>query len=364
MKSIFSIFFSVFAIFIIFSCTDIDDELYVPVSPVIVDLTNVPLDKLSDYHFFDGNLKEQKPSLNVLPYKPASTAFINYAQSKRFVWMPGNAKATYDGDDNVFNFPNGSALLQTIYYDNIEPDNTTKIIETRLLVKKADGWQAFVYIWNEDQTEAFLDTTNNGAVVPITFSNNGNSQLVNYKVASQSECIMCHNINPNNTGIITIPIGVKPQNLNNSFTYSTGILNQLEKWKLQGYLGNDIPPTINSAVNWTDANQSLELRAKSYIDINCAHCHRDGGSNDNLPVRFNFSNNDLMSFGVCLTPMLAIPNNPYIFTSQDPNHSTAIYLMNSTNSSEKMPPIGREIVHQEGILIIRNWINSMTTTCN
>lgn len=363
MKS-FHIKFILLATIIFYSCTDIDDELYVAISPVTVDLTNVPLDKLSDYHFFDGNLKDQKPTLNVLPYKTASTSFMNYAQSKRFIWMPNNAVATYNGDDTVFSFPNGSALLQTIYYDNVAPDNTTKIIETRLLLKKTDGWQAFVYLWNTDQTEAFLDTTNNGAIIPITWTTSGISQSVNYKVATQSECIMCHGQNATNTGIITIPIGVKPQNLNNSYSYSTGIQNQLEKWKQQGYLGNDIPSSINSAVNWTDANQSLELRAKSYIDINCAHCHRDGGSSENLPVRFNFSNNDSQSFGICLTPMLAIPNNPYIITSQDPNHSVMTYRMNSTISSEMMPPIGREIVHQEGKLIIRNWINSMTTSCN
>ena len=68
---------------------------------VSVDLTKVPYTNLSEYHFFDGDIKEQKPNLGVLPYKPASGLFTDYANKKRFVWMPQGTKATYNGDDNV-----------------------------------------------------------------------------------------------------------------------------------------------------------------------------------------------------------------------------------------------------------------------
>ena len=346
-------------IFIIQSCTDIDDTLYIPVSPVVIDLTQVPLDKLSDYHFFDGDLKNQNPTLNVLPFKPTSEAFHDYAKAKRFVWMPLNTVATYVSDDTTLNFPEGSALIKTLYYNNVEPSNSTKILETQLLIKKDNGWNTFVYIWNDDQTEAFLDTTNNGAIVPVTWLESGNSKSVDYKIQSQSECISCHKLN--NT---TTPIGVKPQNLNSFYTFSTGIQNQLSKWKLQGYVGNDIPSSIYSAVDWRDVNQTLEKRSKSYIDINCAHCHSEGGDCDTTPQRFNYSNVDLQLFGVCLTPNIPITNNPYIISSHDANHSIVTYRMNTINTAEMMPPIGRTIIHQEGYQLIRNWINSMPTNCN
>ena len=102
------IFFLSFTLCLV-SCSNQDNE-YVPVSPVLVDLTQVPYAKLSDYKFFEGELKLQNPSLNVIPFEPASSLFTDYAHKKRFVWMPSNVKASYDGDDNVLNFPIASLL--------------------------------------------------------------------------------------------------------------------------------------------------------------------------------------------------------------------------------------------------------------
>jgi CshA-type fibril repeat protein len=55
---------------------------------VSVDLTTVPYPKLSDYHFFVGNIKDQVPSLNVLPYEPASALFSDYAHKKDLFGCP------------------------------------------------------------------------------------------------------------------------------------------------------------------------------------------------------------------------------------------------------------------------------------
>ena len=41
-------------------------------------------------------------------------------------------------DDVLLNFPTGAVLIKTFFYDNVLPDLTTQIIETRLLIKKED----------------------------------------------------------------------------------------------------------------------------------------------------------------------------------------------------------------------------------
>lgn len=352
---------------LIISCSKSEDEEYIAVSPVSVNLATVPYAKLSDYHFFEGNIKDQNPSLDVLPYEPASSLFSDYAHKKRFVWMPKGTHATYNGDDNIFEFPVGTALVKTFYYDNVQPSNITKRIETRLLIKKTNGWQAYTYVWKEDQTDALLESTENGLHIPVTWTDeNGTNKSVNYWVPSQTECVTCHKINPNQTGEITIPIGPKPQNLNTTFNYSTGTENQITKWKNVGYLGNDVPSlsAIKSTVDWRDTSKSLEVRARSYIDINCAHCHRDGGHCDYTPQRFNFSNTNLQTFGVCLTPLFNIPNNPYVINGGDANRSELIYRINSTEASEMMPIIGRSLIHQEGVQLMKDWINSLPNNCH
>ncbi|WP_245895520.1 hypothetical protein [Flavobacterium album] len=113
-----------------------DDEEYIKVSPVQLDLSAVPYAKLSDYKFFEGDMKDQQPAYKVLPYDLNSALFTDYAHKKRFVWMPDGATATFTADSEILNFPVGTVLIKTFYYDNVQPANTTRIIETRLLIKR------------------------------------------------------------------------------------------------------------------------------------------------------------------------------------------------------------------------------------
>ena len=141
--------------------------------------------------------------------------------------------------------------------------------------------------------------------------------------------------------------------------------NQIEKWKSQGYLGNDVPElsTIKSTVDWQDTSKSLELRARSYIDINCAHCHRVGGHCSYVPQRFNFSNTDMYTFGVCLTPLTSVAGSPFEINAGNADNSLMIVKMSSTVGSVMMPYIGRTVVHQEGVALMKEWINAMPSTC-
>jgi uncharacterized repeat protein (TIGR03806 family) len=356
------------------SCSDDfseDDERYRLIGPVRVDLTQVPFAKLSDYRFFIGALNEMKPAQGVLPYKPASELFSDYAQKSRFVWMPAGTKATYNGDDNVLEFPLGTVLIKTFYFDQVAPFNSRKIIETRLLIKKSEatpnssGWQAYDYIWDEKQKNAYLDTDGNGLFVPVTFTQNGQQRTVDYKIPAQTECLTCHKLNPTQSenGELTVPIGPKPQNLNYSYNYAGGSMNQLQKWISVGYLQNNLPANIVSTVDYKDPTQPLELRAKSYLDMNCAHCHRVGGHCDYVEAKFNFSNSDLYQMGVCMPPLFSVDDGPYIINRGKSNKSELVVRMSSVNQAVMMPIIGRTVVHDEGVALIKQWIDALPGSC-
>lgn len=135
-------------------------------------------------------------------------------------------------------------------------------------------------------------------------------------------------------------------------------------WKTAGYLGADVPSTINSTVNWEDTSKSLESRARSYMDINCAHCHRDGGHCDYVAIRLNYSNTDINTVGLCMTPLFYIENGPFVINGGDPNRSEMILRMNSNEGAEMMPQLGRSIVHEEGVQLIKDWINTLPANCH
>jgi len=54
-------------------------------STVNYDLANYPLPTLSEYNFFQGDLKDLNPTFGVLPYTLNSKLFTDYAKKKRFV---------------------------------------------------------------------------------------------------------------------------------------------------------------------------------------------------------------------------------------------------------------------------------------
>lgn len=348
--------------FVILSCgSDNDYTPIEPTSPVVVDLASVPYPKLSDYKFFEGPIKNQAPSPDVLPYEPASQLFTDYAHKKRFVWMPKNKKAVYDGDGKTLIFPVGTALIKTFYYDNIQPGNTTRIIETRIMIRKEEGWIFANYVWNEDQTEALLEP--NGSFTDVTWLEEGMLKTANYRIPSSAggECLTCHKSNDK-----PIPIGLKPQNLNFAINYASGSKNQLEKWAEVGYLDNNFPRNIVSTVRWNDKSQPLEKRVRSYIDINCAHCHQQDSHCSYRPMRFAFSEtSDLTNLGVCMVPVDVVGSGlSHIVAPGSPERSVMHFRITSVNESTRMPLLGRSIVHEEAVEMIDEWITSLDMRCN
>jgi hypothetical protein len=214
-----------------------------------------------------------------------------------------------------------SVLIKTFYYDNVLPDQDRRIIETRLLFKRSGSWYFADYVWNEDQTEAYLDM--NGSITPVTFVDDGGTQrTVQYRIPSAAECQTCHKIQ-----FDPIPIGPKPQNLNSNYSYADGVKNQLEKWVEMGYLQPGYPSNIMTTVKWDDATQPLDLRVRSYLDMNCAHCHADQRHCNYRPMRFAFNeSDDLVNLGVCVEPDDPVaPQYTQIVARGNPNRSMMHY---------------------------------------
>lgn len=361
MKKYYILTIALLALIVVFNACSDKDDVYI--SPVTVDLTQVPYPKLSDYKFFVGDIKQLLPAQDVIPYEPASGLFTDYASKKRFVWMPGGVTSTYVADNKILEFPVGTVLIKTFYYTTIQPGNLTKIIETRLMIRHADGWKFYEYLWNDAQTEADLVTGTdftNGSSKTITFTKpDGTEITTDYRVPSDAECFACHKINE-----IATPIGVKPQNLNHNHTYGSTSKNILQKLVEQGYL-ESYPSSIVSTVDYHDTTQPLDLRLRSYLDINCAHCHQDQARCYYRPIRLPFSQTNIDSnIGICLLADEEIsPTLKKVITPGNYNKSIMHYRLISNDESERMPLLGRTIVHDEGVALLEEYISSLTQTC-
>lgn len=368
MRIFYKLIFLSFLTFL-FSCSSDNDgfpegeEDAEEISPVVFDIDAVPYEKLSDYNFFKTPLAEMNPVYGVIPYEPVSALFTDYSSKKRFVWMPEGVSAGYNADDEIINFPSGAVLIKSFYYNNVLPGNNTRILETRLMIKKGSEWIFANYKWNEEQTEAFLDL--NGSFVPIEWSQNGETKTVNYRIPSHAECLTCHKTNDS-----AIPIGPKPQNLNFNILFEEGSKNQLEKWEEFGYLNSGVPSEINSMVNYNDASEPIDKRLRSYLDINCAYCHNESGHCNYLPIKLAYSETeDPSNLGVCVVPNINISGMvgetvTHIVVPGNPNQSTMYHRINTDLENIRMPMLGRTLIHTEGVSLVTQWINSLEGECN
>ncbi|MBX7181770.1 MAG: hypothetical protein K1X82_06645 [Bacteroidia bacterium] len=326
---------------------------------VDLDLDGKPHQYLSEYNFFKGELKDFIPNDRVIPYDLNTPLFSDYAEKLRFVYVPEGKVANYN-DTSVIDFPIGSCLIKTFYYSKDFRDKTKgrKIMETRVLVRRQNGWDALPYIWNEDQTDAILEIA--GGTRKVSWiSSNGEQINLDYSIPNKNLCNNCHVV-----GETFSPIGPKVRNLNKEYEYSTGQENQLEHWAKLGILdGLTCPATKPKNPKWNDASSgSLEERAKAYLDINCAHCHNPKGRGNTSGLDLRYENQDLVSYGLCKSPIAAgrgAGDMLYDIHPKHPERSILLYRMKSTDPGELMPEIGRQLVHKEGVELINEWISSM-----
>jgi hypothetical protein len=140
----------------------------------------------------------------------------------------------------------------------------------------------------------------------------------------------------------------------------------LQKLIQVGYLQDNLPGNITSTINYKDENQSIDLRFRSYLDINCAHCHRAGSHCDYRPLRLAFSEtSNTTNLGVCVEPDEFIdPALLYIISPSNIARSVMHFRFNSTDENLRMPLLGRSVIHTEGVQLMEQWINQNTEICN
>ena len=339
------------------NCATENVSLSITSSSVVNTFVDTPHANLSEYNFFQGDLKDLNPTFGVFPYDLITPLFSDYAKKQRFIWMPNGVNANYIDDYSPLQFPEGTILIKNFFYYNVQPDNSTRILETRLMYKKADGWEFANYIWNGEQTDAVF--SNQGDIVDISWLEGETVKSTNYRIPSRPECFTCHNQLDDPT-----PIGLKPQNLNKDYNYDSGPANQLRKLSEFGYLNNDLPNDIDASVAWDDETQDLGERVRSYLDINCAHCHSDDGHCNYRPMRFAYPlTEDAANIGVCVEPETQFIPNSYIVKPNDTDLSILYFRLSSTDESFRMPLLGRTVNHEEGIELMEEWINSLDD-CN
>jgi len=238
---------------------------------------------LSEMRIFRGALGNLTPSPYAFIYDLNTRLYTDYASKQRLIAIPLGTSMVYAGDGLPV-FPDNTVIAKTFYYnhDDRNPGLGRQLIETRVMILQNGTWEFGNYIWNEAQNEAFLDDV--GGTTPISWiDNNGNTRNIAYKIPSEADCFTCHQSYGN-----PVVIGPKLRSMN----FDINGTNQLEHLISQGYLtGLADHTSVQALPDWEDTRLTDESRVRAYFDMNCAHCHSDGGyhnENYSLDMKFDF----------------------------------------------------------------------------
>ena len=303
-------------------------------------LADRPAATLAEYGLFlDAGAREPAPGVHA--YDLVNPLFSDHAAKHRFVFTAGKP-ARYE-DDSVFAFPAGSVLVKSFSYPE------TGLVETRLLIRKPEGWVAYPYVWNADQTEARYAPV--GAKRTIeTADPAGEPLAIAYSVPNQNQCKTCHRI-----GDEIMPIGPKARNLDHDGPNGE---NQIGFWTRAGLLAG-APEDIAAVPALALLQGDTASRARAYLDINCAHCHRNGGSASNSGLWLDWSEDDPVRLGLGKHPTAAgrgAGDLRLVVAPGEPDASILLHRMASTEPGIAMPELSRTLVDEDGLGLIRAWI--------
>lgn len=309
---------------------------------------------LSDFGFFSGaatglsasqpigaaDTGTGRPAPALIPYTLRTPLFSDYAEKRRFIFLPPGTHMVAHGPGLV-EFPVGTAIIKSFGYS--AGDGHLRLIETRLLLHRASGWVALPYIWRADGSDADLRLA--GGRQTISFSGpDGQARQISYAVPNRNQCKNCHE-----SGGVMTPIGPRVVNM------------ELAPRQRNFVHGADWAAT--QLPRWDDpASGSVNDRARAYLDANCAHCHTPRGSASNSGLFLEYWRPPSMETGLFKRPVAAGRGSgglEFDIVPGAPDASILLHRMRSTDPGVAMPELGRSSVHDAGVDLIRAWIAAM-----
>lgn len=293
-----------------------------------------PVDQLSALGLFDDAV-HQVPRAGVIRYEVNAGSYADGAIKRRFVVLPSGARAV-PGDDS-WSLPVGAYLVKTFSFpvDARDPAAGEQLVETRFLVKGEDGLVGSTYVWDAAQRDAVVSA---GDVdVPVRWIDaSGVRHDQRYHVPGTGECQTCHDGRA---------LGWTSRQLDHGDQLAT----------LAGLI--DGAPPAHEALVDPLGDAPIALRARSYLDANCGHCHRRGGNAEDTKLFWDFASTGAQ-LPICRkTPSVA--GRDRVIVPGHPERSEFLARMTSKDGDVRMPRGPTRLPDHAGIAMLTAWVAAM-----
>jgi uncharacterized repeat protein (TIGR03806 family) len=307
-----------------------------------------------------SDLASLTPRTGVMPYDLVQSLWSDGAEKRRWIAIPNDGTPDTEAEQIGFSengpweFPVGTVLIKHFEYGG-------RRLETRFLVKGENGaFFGFTYRWRPDHSDAdLLPAPALDETIPV-----GGGRSLAWHFPARSECFECH------TDPAGVVLGPKTRHLNRELLYpATGrTANQIETLNDLGFFRNPPEPAaipgFLTAANLDDTKASLERRARSYLDINCAHCHVPGGpTRTAFDLRLTTPPHGQNLIDVAPGDGLGFPD-PRLVKSGAPEASVIPFRMGSLDECCSMPPIAKNAIDEKAVRVVTEWIASLDPGVN
>ena len=318
----------------------------------------------------------------VVSFSVNAEAWADGTTSERFLAVPGDGSIRMRTPRERVpvdwgSFPADTVLAKTISLE-LEPGNpaSRRRLETQILHRTTENWRenqaewkGYTYVWNESQTDAEL--ADRGGIdlklqVADTAEPSSHAERI-YHVSSRAECYQCHN------PWAGYRLAFTPAQLDKTHQYGRSTENQLKVFERLGLATVEEPANnIGFAAqgesaelrdgplaNPHDASADLDRRARSYLHVNCAHCHRFGGGGTSvMDLRYEVPIGDMRLLNVTPTQGRFGMSNGHIVLAGHPEQSVLLFRTSKLGRG-RMPYIGSQRIDERGIQLLYDWISGM-----
>ena len=301
------------------------------------------------------NDKNLTPKPGVVPYSLNAPSWADGAETQRWVILPEAGKIGF-APTGEYTWPGGAVFVQHFEIVTNHATQSRRRLETRVLVLDAAGNFGYgaTYRWRPDHSDADLvDPAGKDEVLKVTDAS-GQTREQTWTFPGSGLCFLCHTPN---AGFV---LGPKTRQLNGNHTYPGGrVDNQLRTWSYLQMFGEALNESAIAKYPRTcrvdDKSASLEDRVRSYIDANCAHCHRPNGTGALWDARFDTPLAKQGLTGGEVRNTFGVENGKVVVPG-DLEKSILHRRMGATSPAEQMPPATRNVVDAAALDVIAEWI--------
>ena len=303
------------------------------------------------------NVAKHRLADGVYGYDVIEPMWQDGAVAERFIGLPGKSKVETEvvraPNDKIrsvtVKWPANAVLGRTVMLSGGKPSSAPVRVETQLLHFDGEMWSGYSYRWNNEGTDAeLIDAAGDEVKVPAAGWKGGSR----FRIHGRAECVRCHN------SWSGYALGFQPEQLAAlSVDSKTPIREALNAHGLadENFFVRKSPGQLVAS----RSDQPIDLRARSWLHANCAHCHRRHGGGA-VPLEVNIDQPLAKAALVDVTPtrgQFGIPDGRIVVPGE-PDRSVMLYRLAAIGSGH-MPIIGARETDTEGVNLLWDWIAGM-----